>query len=245
MSRSMFHVHSFRCGHAEDVPDECYVEKAIDMGAGDIWFTDHAPFSDDPFGHRMAYSQLEEYVRTLSELKKQYHEINIHIGLETEYFPYYDKMGYYKQLRSDPDIEMLLLGQHMAEISDDPPKYSFSETDEYLRENEYKLLGNAMIQGIKTGYFDAVAHPDRIFRRCSVWDNEMERLSLEIINAAVMMNIPLEKNLSSLEESNNYKREFWGLVPEAAKCVVGLDAHSIEELESRYKRLEASIKSFR
>jgi len=243
MSKTAFHVHTYRCGHAENIPDECYVKKALDLGIEDIWFTDHAPFPDNPFGHRMSYEQLDEYIRTLSALKKQYHsKINIHIGLETEYFLSYDKAGYYQQLHSMPELEMLLLGQHMAEMS--PLKYSFSETEEYLSKNEHRLLGNAMIQGIKTGYFNAVAHPDRIFRRCTVWNTEMENSALEIINTAVLADIPLEMNLSSLENPKNYKKEFWQLVPDTAGRIVGLDAHFLCEMETRYTHLKERIELF-
>ena len=236
MNKTAFHVHTYRCGHAENIPDEAYIKKAIELGADDIWFTDHAPFPDNPFGARMQYSQLEEYIQTLHALKKKYNEINIHIGLETEYFSFYDKMGYYQQLRSIPELEMLLLGQHMAEISDNPPVYSFSLDTEQLCRKEYQLLGNAIIQGMKTGYFDAAAHPDRIFRRCTGWNDEMNKLSSEIINAAVLMHIPLEMNLASFENSRYYRREFWQLVPDSAERIVGLDAHSLYELESRYTR---------
>ena len=51
--RYLFHVHTFRCKHAEMVPDEEYIKKSIDLGATDIWFTDHAPFPGNPFGGRM------------------------------------------------------------------------------------------------------------------------------------------------------------------------------------------------
>ncbi|MBR1529880.1 MAG: PHP domain-containing protein [Oscillospiraceae bacterium] len=236
MNKTAFHVHTYRCGHAENIPDEAYVKKAVELGAEHIWFTDHAPFLDNPFGARMQYSQLKEYIQTLCALKKKYSEINIHIGLETEYFPSYDKMGYYQQLRSIPELEMLLLGQHMAEISDNPPGYSFSLDAEQLCRKEYQLLGNAIIQGIKTGYFNAVAHPDRIFRRCTGWNDEMKKLSSEIISTAVSVHIPLEMNLASFENSRYYRREFWQLVPEKAERIVGLDAHSLYELESRYTR---------
>ena len=119
---NIFHVHTYRCGHAEVIPDEAYVKKAIELGAAEIWFTDHAPFPGNPFGSRMAYDQLEEYLTTLYNLKQKYTDIDIHIGLETEYFPHFDNEGYYKHLRSVPEIEMLLLGQHMAEISSYPPR---------------------------------------------------------------------------------------------------------------------------
>ena len=34
--RYLFHVHTFRCGHAEMVSDEEYIKKAIDLGATDL-----------------------------------------------------------------------------------------------------------------------------------------------------------------------------------------------------------------
>ena len=71
--KNIFHVHTFRCGHAENVPDKAYVEVALELGASDIWFTDHAPFPNDPFGARMKFSELNEYLRTLTELKEQYY----------------------------------------------------------------------------------------------------------------------------------------------------------------------------
>ena len=53
MNKTAFHVHTYRCGHAENISDETYVKKAIELGVKSIWFTDHAPFPDNPFGARM------------------------------------------------------------------------------------------------------------------------------------------------------------------------------------------------
>lgn len=241
---NIFHVHTYRCGHAENIPDETYVKKAVELGADEIWFTDHAPFPGDPFGSRMDYDELEEYLDTLSLLKTKHKDITIHIGLEAEYFPHFDADGYYKHLRSLPDLEILLLGQHMAEVSDDPLEYSFSESTEFLNENEYKLLGKALVQGAESGYFDVIAHPDRIFRRCTVWDSDMEAVSNEIIQAAIKADIPLEMNLSSVKSPINYKCEFWRLVPDTAKRVIGFDAHSLYEMELRYNSVTERLKKF-
>lgn len=70
----------------------------------------------------------------------------------------------------------------MAELK--PSQYSFSMDKAWLTKNEYKALGGAMVQGMTAGYFDFVAHPDRIFRRCRQWTPEMATTALEIINAA-------------------------------------------------------------
>jgi len=37
-----------------------------------------------------------------------------------------------------------------------------------------------MIYGIRTGYFDVVAHPDRIFRRCREWTEGCDHIAREI-----------------------------------------------------------------
>ena len=241
---NIFHVHTYRCGHAEHVSDEEYVKKAIALGAKEIWFTDHTPFPGDPFNYQMRYGDLEEYLHTLRELKQKYSVIKIHIGLETEYLPHFDEMGYYKYLRSLPDLEMLLLGQHIAETSSDPLTYSFSESDDFLNANEYKLLGNAIVQASKTEYFDAIAHPDRIFRRCDTWNAEMEAVSTAIIQAAMTADIPLEMNLLSAENSENHKRQFWQLVPDKAKRVIGFDAHSVHEMELRFTGISERLNRF-
>ena len=52
---NIFHIHSFRCGHAENIPDNYYIMKAIELKADEIWFTDHSPFPNNPFGARMKF----------------------------------------------------------------------------------------------------------------------------------------------------------------------------------------------
>ncbi len=104
-----FHVHTSRCGHAENVSDEEYVRAALTVGATGIWFTDHASFPGDPFRSRMKYSELDEYLSSLTKLKYKYSgQIDIHIGLEIEFFPSFDQEGYYQKLRNNTDVEKFL-----------------------------------------------------------------------------------------------------------------------------------------
>jgi histidinol-phosphatase (PHP family) len=232
----LFHVHTYRCGHAENVPDEAYIEKAISLHAFGIWFTDHAPFPGDVFGNRMKYSELDEYVDTLSELKRKYAgRINVHVGLEIEYFPKFERDGYYEKLLSDKRIELLLLGQHMAETQDG--SYTFSWDKEQLKKEEYIALGNATVQGIRSGYFGAVAHPDRIYRRKREWTEEMSDMADRIIISAQKMGIPLEQNESSKKQSFHYWKEFWEKA-EHTKIIHGLDAHSVGELRTSNNKKE-------
>lgn len=227
-NKDLFHVHTYRCGHAKNIPNEEYVKKAISIGATGIWFTDHAPFPGDPFGGRMRYEELDEYLSTLSLLKQQYaNEIEIHIGLEIEYFPSFNRIGYYKDLRERTEIELLLLGQHLAETT--PGEYTFSWDKERLKQEEYLALGNALINGLQSGYFDAVAHPDRIFRRQKHWPSDMGVITKGIIEVAKDCQIPLEQNESSKRRKHHYWKEFWELAADVP-AISGLDAHSLERL---------------
>mgnify|MGYP003469900210 FL=1 len=97
--RDLYHVHTWRCRHAFDgVYDEDVVKRALEIGATSIYFTDHGPFPGDPFGNRMRYDQLDEYLWTLDELRRRYKDdIKIYIGLEIEYLKSYEDEGYYEK----------------------------------------------------------------------------------------------------------------------------------------------------
>ena len=224
----IFHVHTYRCRHADNVLDEDYILKAIELGASSITFTDHAPFPGDPFMNRMKYAELDEYIFTLSHLREKYNkQIRVRIGLEIEYLPSFEE--YYCKLRDRKCFDLLLLGQHHYEI--EAGKFNFQVPKCEWNEKEYQGIMKAQIKGIKTKYFDAIAHPDRAFRSEHTWNNEMEKLSVELIEAAKQNQVIIEKNLQSQKRKYNFWPEFWNLVPEDTKYIIGYDAHSLKELE--------------
>lgn len=220
----VFHVHTKRCGHASDEPDELYIKRAVEMGAESITFTDHAPFPNDPFNGRMKYSQLEEYIASLKQLKEKYNGIiDVHIGLEIEYIPSY--WSYYEKLRANKDLEILLLGQHHYELSSGV--YSFNTTSP---DNEYVGICKAINEGICTGLFDAVAHPDRAFRMERNWDKGMAAFSNKIIDNAMKHSVKLEKNYCSMKKEGLYWKDFWNMLTDESNVIYGCDAHSVDSL---------------
>jgi len=68
-NESVFHVHTYRCGHASDELEPEYIVRAIELGAREIVFTDHAPFPGDPFWNRMSIDELQDYLTYTKELK--------------------------------------------------------------------------------------------------------------------------------------------------------------------------------
>ncbi len=240
--QNIFHIHTYRCGHAGDETDEAYILKALELGAQKLTFTDHAPFPGNPFRSRMDYEQLDEYISTLSGLKEKYSEkIEIQIGLEIEYLPDYE--NYYKELSHKKDLQILLMGQHFFQHKNG--NFSFADDSETKNKTEFSGCINAMIQGIKTGYFNYAAHPDRCFKRCRKWTEEMEALSEQLLQTATAYNVPLEFNLTSWSKRNSHYwwKEFWQLLDDynskknkKVSVIYGLDAHSTAEMEATYRQ---------
>jgi len=233
----LFHIHTKRCNHASEELDEDYVKTAIYLGATSITFTDHAPFPFNPFGSRMDIEELDEYISSLNSLKEKYSDkIDIKIGLEVEYLPEF--LNYYKELKSKGLI--LVLGQHFYCHEDG--EFSFTDDSEFKNKNEHKGCAKAIIEGMKTGFFDVVVHPDRIFRRIKTWNTDAQNVAKSIISVASENSVSLEINLSSYENfikkknKTYWKNEFWNLVKNSnlpIKLILGLDAHSTEEMKNR------------
>ena len=224
--KELFHIHTFRCGHAEQVSDEDYIRKAIDMQAKRIVFTDHAPFPNNPFGNRMTYEELDEYIASLHNLKEKYSKIiEVQIGLEIEYLPSYSE--YYQELHNRRELDLLMLGQHFYEMRDGTWSFSYKR----LPEHDVEGCVRAIIEGIQTGVFSVVAHPDRSFRIMEHWNTKCDKLSKEIISTARQYEVLLEQNFSSQLRKNCYRKEFWNLVPTENKVIQGIDAHCISVIE--------------
>lgn len=225
--KEFFHVHTYRCRHAGSEQDEEYVQKAIELGGFRITFTDHAPFPGNPFGNRMLIEELKGYVNSLRQLKEKYKDkIQVYTGLEVEYLPSFN--DYYLWLKDSGDFDVLMIGQHFYECEDG--RYSFSLEQCVRNKTEAAGICKAVMQGINTGCFQVIAHPDRMFRYCESWTKEMEAVSLALINAALDNRIILEKNLASMERKKQYWKGFWQLVTEPVNTIVGIDAHSVSEL---------------
>lgn len=230
IGNEIFHVHTWRCKHASDEADYCYVDKAIELGVSRIVFTDHTPFPGNPFHNRMDIEQLPEYISSMEQLKRDYaSEIEILFGLEVEYLPMYHE--FIKELHDSGDFDLLILGQHIYENEDGT--WSFENLD---KSDEFKGICEAMVQGIETGFFQVAAHPDRMFCRCKEWNQEMMRASYAISNAVLKHSgMLLEQNYSSMERKRQYWQPFWDRAS-LAPTIKGYDAHSVEELETRWKK---------
>jgi len=223
-----YHTHTFRCHHANGTEEE-YVERAIEGGLKILGFSDHAPFAF-PDGHQSGYrvrtEEAEDYIQTINALKEKYKDIiEIFVGFEMEYYPAYfdDMLSYIKKLGA----EYLILGQHF--IVDEYPvsRYSMSPNNTLADLKDYV---DCVIEGMKSGAFSYVAHPDivRYDSQTEDYYNQMKRLCIE----AKKLDIPLEINFLGISDKRIYPNpQFFRIAGEVGnKVIFGSDAHNAKSV---------------
>ena len=247
-TRINFHTHTKRCKHAGGT-EEDYVKEAISCGFSMLGISDHAPFPDYDFGLRMEYEELDEYLNEIDLLKNRYDgQITLYKGLEIEYMPKY--LSYYEELLGTKKLDYLLLGEHIYQAGDGTVQNIYFAPDT----GWYISYANAIAEGLHTGLFPMVAHPDLFLLNQYAWDTNCDRAVDTILNAAAANNTILEYNANGLRrgitsfpdgERYPYPHEkFWTAVA-AAKLpvIVGSDCHNPDNLwddavETAYRNLK-------
>ena len=155
--KANYHAHTWRCQHAYDTERE-YIEAAISMGIEIFGFSDHVPcpYQDGYVSNiRMTMKQAPEYVETIRRLEAEYRDqIKIYAGFEAEYVPefYEEQMRMFRNLGCD----YMIMGQHFLGSEEKGP-YTGTETEDESRIRRYVDL---VIEGMKTGSYAYLAHPD-------------------------------------------------------------------------------------
>ncbi len=220
-----YHTHTYLCNHARDTMEE-YVVRAIEGGIKHMGFSDHMPFvcaDGHQSTYRVALEDGKKYIETVLCLADKYKEyIDIIPGFEMEYYPR-DFQRMYKSAL-ELGARYLILGEHFtSDESQEDSFYTFSATDSEDRLKEYV---SAVTEGMGTGAFTYVAHPDiiKFVGDEAIYIREMSK----ICEASIKYNVPLEINFLGIREGRMYPRDiFWKIAGEAECSVTfGFDSHS-------------------
>ncbi len=218
-----FHTHTFRCNHAQGSEEE-YIKVAISNGVKYMGFSEHIPLLREDgkeSRYRLPCSLSKEYCDTVNALKEKYNNIiEISLGFEMEYYPeYFDVM---LNTALTFNAEYLILGQHFSKPEHKGSPHVVIENNSVIALEEYV---DAVVEGIKTGVFTYVAHPD-IFN-FNGNDTAYKAVMRKIAVASKTYNVPLEINFLGIREKRNYPNfKFWEVVgEEQAPVTFGFDSH--------------------
>lgn len=220
------HTHTYRCHHAKGT-DEEYVLAAIDAGYDKLGFADHTPFPYTTYFEKknidkMSMEDLPGYIASIRGLQEKYRgQIEILLGLECESVP--DFFPFLAEIREQMDY--LILGNHgdrriepyFGKISTHAGLWHFVET---------------AVEGMESGLFLYMAHPDLMFNAYPEFDAEAEKASRALCREANRLHMPLEYNLYGLYKGKKaggmgYPCDgFWRIAAEEnCVAVIGVDAH--------------------
>ncbi|MBR6676781.1 MAG: histidinol-phosphatase [Clostridia bacterium] len=237
MLKANFHTHTERCNHA-GCSDQRYVDVAIEAGIETLGFSDHSPyvgFEGDYYSfYRMRPEQLSDYVESINSLREQYKgRINIHLGLEAEYYPqlFPSLLEFLKPYK----IEYLILGQHFLDDDQNGLYVQRVSTEE-----DMKKYADQCIEALETGAFSCIAHPDIVGmdRAHPAFRREMIR----ILECANRLDVPVEVNVLGISGNRIYPcEEFLRLCRLCnSRVIIGVDAH----LPDRFLEREAIEKAY-
>lgn len=244
---SNFHTHLKLCNHAVGMSED-YVKEAKRLNFKALGISDHAPLpnynvTDDEYKsmYMNENMKLDEfyniYLTDVLEAKKNNPDINILVGLETEYIKEYH--GFYLELSKK--LDYMILGVHFF-------SHNGKIIDSYVPLDDELIISyaNNVSEALDTGLFKIIAHPD-LFLYCK---QEFNKACLEaskiILQACKRNNTLVEINARGMRrtlENGEYQYPRTEFFNEAKKYdvefIIGLDAHNPKEIcEDLIKKAE-------
>lgn len=224
-----YHGHTERCKHAQGTDRE-FVEAAIEGGLKILGVSDHCPWIyDDDYvsGTRMFPNQLDDYFDCMGKLRDEYKkDITIYIGFEAEYIPEMVEKQY--KLFEGYPIDYMIIGQHFTGVESRSPYTGFETTEEA----DLVKYVDTIIEGMKTGRYSYVAHPDLLnyVGDPAIYDREYTRLCQYLKE----IDSPVEINMLGVVQGRHYpKDEFFRIAKKVGnKAIIGCDAHQPEFLSN-------------
>ena len=236
---SNFHTHTYLCKHAVGSPKE-YALQAQKEGCSVLGFTDHCPYPQNMPDYwpeiRMSTEEVPLY-KSMIQKAKEAVPFPIYMGFECEWDSRF-KSWYSDELLGTYGADYIILGSHWVTTQGGNRHVYAPNIDNNSDLNHYI---DQTIDGMRSGLFAFLAHPDLFMISHPEWDQQTKSCSLALIDAAKDLNLPMEINgLGLSREPNSTSRgiryqypyvEFWELVAEKKLTVVcNSDAHKPEHV---------------
>lgn len=218
------HMHTPLCKHAIGEPEE-YCAQALKSGLKGIIFTCHCPMPDGFWPTvRMSESEFDVYLALVQRAKDAYkNKLDVTLGLESEYFPGYEK--YIETLHQRAPFDYCLGGVHW-------------QAKEYLAKHEQgtiegfrRIYFEHLAASAETGLFDCLAHPDLVknYHPDSWCFAIIKNTVSTVLDRIAKTGVAMELNTSGLNKSYsemNPGNEMLRMMAERKiPIVVGSDAH--------------------
>ncbi len=195
-----YHVHTSFCNHANGTMKE-YVKHAISAGLSEMGFADHNPlphYIKNPY--RMLPEDLQTYFNIICDLKNQFPQIRIKVGIELDYIE--GAMDYLKKLLEENDFDYIIGSVHYLNIDSSQRLLYLSDCNSDKKAELFKKYFDAMEQALETGLFDIIGHFDLPRRFWGDLDEQSVSYAVSVLELIKKKNLCLEINTSGFRTKN-------------------------------------------
>lgn len=203
-----YHTHCNFCD-GKGVPED-YIKAAINRGFSSLGFSSHAPLKEDN-DWTLKDNRVDEYISTIESLKAKYKDIiQIHTGLEIDFYPDENRFNTFSHLNTEFTIGSV----HQLKPVGHDTYYSVDYNEEDFANNLNSVFGNMEIFTreyyktvrllIEQGGYDILGHidlikkfnkGDKFFKEDEPWYIEEVLLTLESLKGK---NIIVEVNTGAI-----------------------------------------------
>jgi len=230
-----YHTHTDLCHHASGTAAD-YAKKAAEDGCAELGFSDHCPYphdSKDNWQHcRMDLSEVPVYRQYVEEAAKAV-DFPVYFGFECEWDSDY-KAWYEDKLIGEIGAQYLVFGPHWLTEGNEHIFVKNFDSDAML--NKYI---SQTIEGMQSGLYKFVAHPDLFMLGRGDWDAQSESCAKALLAAAKDLNLPVEINGYGIikppvvtQKGSRFPypvKEFWEIARDYGNTIVcNSDAHKTD-----------------
>ncbi len=218
------HMHTPLCKHAWGEPEE-YCAQGVKSGLKGIIFTCHCPMPDGFWPTvRMSESEFDVYLGLVQRAKDAYkNKLDVCLGIESEFFPGYEK--YIETLHQRADFDYCLGGLHWQ------AKEYLNKFETGTIEGFRRIYFDHLAVSAETGLYDCLAHPDLVknYHPDSWCFAIIKNTVSTVLDRIAKTGVAMELNTSGLNKSYsemNPGNEMLRMMAERKiPIVLGSDAH--------------------
>ncbi len=240
-----YHLHTKRCGHAVGEMRE-YVLSSIEMGLDEIGFSDHLPLfhSLDPT-LTMSWDDFPFYIADVMNLKDEFNEIDIKLGVEVDYIP--GKLKEIQAIIKEYDFDYVLGSVHFIDGWGFDDRRYIENWKNYNVDDLYIRYFKEVEDLAKTKLFDIVAHPDLIKKYGFLPVGDLSATHQKTIEAIRDSDMAIEVSSAGLRKPVKEiypSQSFINMCfKEDIPVVTGSDAHKPDDVGRDFTKLVESLRS--
>jgi len=239
-------MHTPLCRHATGEPTELAAQ-AVRLGLREIGFSDHNPMKRDDFDEwRMFESDLDRYVESVQQARRDHPQLTIKLALEVDFIPGYE--DWIRDLAARHPWDYLIGAVHYVSESwalDNPEKLS-----EWRHRDAFEVWSayfERLTLAAASGLFEIIAHADLCKKFCFYPQQDCTPLFAKFLEAANRHGVAMELNTAGLRKDC---REIYPsprmvhLAKQAGVAIMfGSDAHAPGEVGMNFAEAVALAKS--